>query len=48
MIYILVTNGMATYKELKYELDIDDVIDLYEICMVKLYNKNVLYEDMQG
>ena len=36
---------MATYKELKYDLDIDDVIKMYEICMVNLYNKNVMYEN---
>ena len=43
--YILITNKMATYKELKYDLDIDDVIKMYEICMVNLYNKNVMYEN---
>ena len=45
MEYILITNKMATYKELKYDLDIDDVIKMYEICMVNLYNKNVMYEN---
>lgn len=48
VVYILVTNKMATYKELKYDLDIDDALNLYEICMVNLYNRNVMFEDRKN
>ena len=39
IIYVLVTNKLATYSELKYNYDIEDFLDLYEICMVSLHNK---------
>ena len=48
IIYIIVTNRLATYKELKYDLDLDDVADLYEIAMVNLYNKNVMINDAKN
>jgi hypothetical protein len=45
VVYVLVTNRYATYHELKYEYSIDDVIRLYEICMVSLYNRSDLLEN---
>ena len=35
---MLIVNKYATLKELKNDYDIWDVLDLYEICMINLYN----------
>ena len=45
IIYLIITNKLATYKELKYDLDIDDMIALYEIAMVSLYNKQIIIDN---
>lgn len=45
MIYVLVTNRYATYRELKYEYTINEALDLYEIALVNIYNKYVLTEN---
>jgi hypothetical protein len=42
---MLVTNRYATYRELKYDYTIDDMLRLYEICMVNLYNRSDLIEN---
>lgn len=39
IIYVLVTNKLATYLELKYNYDIEGFLDLYEICMVNMHNR---------
>lgn len=39
MVYLLVTNKLATYFELKYNYSVEEFLDLYEICMVSLHNK---------
>lgn len=44
MAYLLVTNKYATYKELTHEYDLKEFIELYEICMVNLYNKALMTE----
>lgn len=41
IIYALIINKFATYYELKYKYDIYEILDLYEVCMVSLYNKNL-------
>lgn len=41
-IYLLVSNNYASYYDLKYNYDIDDFINLYEICIVNLYNKTMM------
>ena len=41
IIYLLITNRLVTYYDLKYNLDIDDMLNLYEICMVNLYNRSI-------
>lgn len=45
MIYVLVTNRLATYYELAHKYDIWEVIALYDICMTSLYNKQVMLEN---
>lgn len=45
IIYMLMTNGYATYRELRDELDCDDLVQLYEVAMVNLYNKNKAMEN---
>lgn len=44
IIYILITNRYATYKELRDDYSLEEVIDLYECCMVNLYNKALIME----
>ena len=39
VIYVLLTNHYATLKELRDDYSIDEVLDMYEACMVCLYNK---------
>ena len=39
IIYLLITNKLTTYQELKYNYTVEDMLDLYEICMVNLHNK---------
>ena len=46
-IYVLVTNRYATYRELKDAYTIDEFLDLYEICMVNLYNKYEITENLK-
>lgn len=38
MLYMLINNGIATYRELKYEYSMEEVLDLYDICLTSLYN----------
>ena len=38
MIYTLITNKYATLKEIRDDYSIDEVLDLYEACLVSLYN----------
>lgn len=40
--YTLVANGYASYKEIRDEYSIEEVLDLYEMCLVQSYNKNVV------
>ena len=37
LVYVLVSNKYATLKELK-EYSVEETLQLYEICMVNLYN----------
>lgn len=39
VVYVLITNKLATYKELRDEYNIDEVIALYEICLTQIHNK---------
>ena len=45
VVYVLVTNKYATMYELREKYRIEDVLDLYEIAMVNLYNKYVITEN---
>lgn len=38
MLYMLINNNIATYHELKYDYSIEEVLDLYDICLTSLYN----------
>ena len=38
-IYLLITNKLATYAELKYNYSAEEFLDLYEICLVSLHNR---------
>lgn len=44
IIYTLITNRYATYKELRDDYTIDEVLNLYEICLVNLYNRHAMIE----
>lgn len=39
MIYTLITNQYATYKELRDDYSIEEAIDLYDLCLTHLYNQ---------
>lgn len=39
IIYLLITNKLATYFEMKYNYTVEEFLDLYEICLVSLHNK---------
>jgi len=45
VIYVLVTNKLATYWELAHKYTVWEVIALYDICMTNLYNKQVLLDN---
>ena len=42
---MLIINKYATYKELRDDYNIDEVLDLYELCLVQLHNKNAIIEE---
>ena len=44
IIYMLISNNVATLKEIRDDYSIEEVLDLYEIVVVKLYNKNKVIE----
>lgn len=48
MIYTLISNNYATLKEIRDDYSIEEVLDLYEICLVKLYNKNQVIEEVKS
>lgn len=39
IVYALITNRFATLKEIRDDYSIEEVLDMYEACMVNLYNK---------
>ena len=45
IVYLLITNNLATLQELKYVYSIDEVLDLYEICLATVYNKHIALEN---
>jgi len=47
IIYILITNHYATLYEIKELMDIDEVLDLYEMCMCNQYNKQIVMEELK-
>ena len=47
IIYVLITNKYATYTDIKYNLTIEEVLDLYEMCMCNQYNKNTVLETIR-
>lgn len=46
IIYCLVINKLATYVELKTLLDVDDMLDLYEACLVESENRRMLNDEI--
>lgn len=48
MIYTLISNNYATLKEIRDDYSIEEILDLYEICLVKLYNKNQVIEEVKS
>lgn len=48
IIYALITNKYATYKEIRDDYTIEEVIKLYEICMVNLHNKWIQMEEAKN
>ena len=45
IIYTLVSNKYATLKELRDDYTIEEVNDLYEMCMVNMHNRQMLLEE---
>ena len=45
IIYTLISNKYATLKELRDDYTIEEVLDLYEICMTNMYNKQMLLDE---
>lgn len=45
IIYGLITNHYATYKELRDDYSIDEVLDLYEAMLINLTNKSILINE---
>lgn len=45
VVYALVSNKYATLKELRDDYDIYEVLDMYEILSVKLYNNYVIADN---
>ena len=48
MIYTLITNNYATLKEIRDDYTFDEVLDLYEVCLVNIYNKNQIKEEFNN
>ena len=44
--YTLITNKYATLKEIRDDYSIEEVIDLYEMCLVNIYNKNETHKEV--
>lgn len=45
IIYILITNKYATYREIRDEYTIWEVIDMYEMCMCNIANKSEILNE---
>lgn len=45
--YTIITNKVATLKELKNDYDIDDYLTLYDIAITQVSNKANLYKQAQ-
>lgn len=45
IIYALISSNLATYKELRDDYNIEEVLALYEIHRVSSYNRNLLLEE---
>jgi len=45
IIYVLITCNYATLHEIKDIYTIDDVLDLYEACMIQNYNRSRIIEE---
>ena len=43
VVYVLISNRLATYYELMHNYTIWDTLKLYEIAMTNAYNKHVLH-----
>ena len=48
LIYTLITNKYATLKEIRDDYSIEEVLDLYEICLTQIYNKYQMQEELHG
>ena len=46
IIYSLVINKLATYKELRDDYTIEEALDLYEMLMVSNYNKQLIQDEV--
>lgn len=47
IIYLLIVNKYATLKEIRDDYSIKEVLDLYETCLVSLYNKKQTYDSVE-
>lgn len=45
MLYVIIVNKYATLKELRDDYSFEEALDLYEACLVNLYNK---YQTVKG
>lgn len=46
IIYSLIINKLATYKELRDDYTIEEALDLYEMLMVSNYNKQLIQDEV--
>lgn len=45
IIYTLISNNVATLKEIRDDYSMEEVLDLYEMVIVKIHNK---YKSLEG
>ena len=48
IIYVVITNKYATYKEIRDDYSVEEFLDLYELCIINLYNKTIMEEEAKN
>ena len=42
--YTIITNKLATYKELRDDYNVEEYLSLYDVAITQIHNKSVLIE----